>query len=555
MGKGMMIKIGAGIAVLVVAGAGLFALNGDSDSPTAAGDPLGVNVRPGSGTSGNSASISIANAAPNVSVVLTYSDGSLEDRFTTGAKADNAIDHVFSGQPGDVVITAVVGNATTETVTGRYTITAAAGPIQPTVTLTPTSGKSPTEGRIDVVGDPLSPLTMTISPGNAQNVGTTDGNGKFTMPYTFSGLPGTVTVSAVTGAGANAPVGSADFLITSDAPPAPMVTVSVDPDEGEAGTPADIAVTGPPNQPVTLKIGGTDLQTNGSTDAQGNYNFPQHVFQGNTGPVSVEAQIGSGGVNDPKGSTVFTITAPISSGGPFVSIGNFMVMSDPGGHAGFIAMPSSTELDIRIGSISISGADPFVDVAGDLAEDGSFSVSGAGTVAGFPDVTVSFDGIFTPTSLEGQYTMGVNGELPGGEPIVFDVSGVVEDAGAAAEAEPDFAAFYEVFTAVQTSGDSSLLLDALNPAVIEVYGADQCGTYLAGIMNPEVSVTFAEQVQQGPWDYEVDDVSVPVADVYELVLDLVVGEAEVQRVPSHVTVDELGNIRWFTDCGDPIATG
>jgi hypothetical protein len=76
-------------------------------------------------------------------------------------------------------------------------------------------------------------------------------------------------------------------------------------------------------------------------------------------------------------------------------------------------------------AMSVDGDPPFVDVEGFAQPDGSFMLEGMGTVAGFPNVSVTFEGtIEFPGVLEGTYTMGANGELPGGEPAVYDVDGV-----------------------------------------------------------------------------------------------------------------------------------
>lgn len=79
-------------------------------------------------------------------------------------------------------------------------------------------------------------------------------------------------------------------------------------------------------------------------------------------------------------------------------------------------------------AMSVEGDPPFVNVEGEAQPDGSFFLKGMGTVAGYPDVTVQFEGtIEFPGIIEGTYSMGVNGELPGGVAAVYDVSGEKEE--------------------------------------------------------------------------------------------------------------------------------
>lgn len=105
----------------------------------------------------------------------------------------------------------------------------------------------------------------------------------------------------------------------------------------------------------------------------------------------------------------------------------FAVTSDPAGHAPFIGqMPGQLQVSVSGGQIQISGPAPFVPAAGPIAPDGSFTASSRGTVAGFPDIRVTFQGRIeggpgNPNRLEGEYTMGAEGGLPEGQPITYGV--------------------------------------------------------------------------------------------------------------------------------------
>lgn len=101
------------------------------------------------------------------------------------------------------------------------------------------------------------------------------------------------------------------------------------------------------------------------------------------------------------------------------------VFFDLGGHAVFINLPSTVLLELALtpsrglGTLTFSGDFPFVGVTGEWADDGSFTGTGKGTVAGFPKVKVEFRGTVTDEGISGEYEMGVNGKLPGGKSITY----------------------------------------------------------------------------------------------------------------------------------------
>lgn len=99
------------------------------------------------------------------------------------------------------------------------------------------------------------------------------------------------------------------------------------------------------------------------------------------------------------------------------------VQSDPGGHAPFIGeFPPSIHLAISGNDLLMTGNSPWVELAGDIQNDGSFTCSGTGLVAGIPNVLVVFEGQASIDGPSGVLTMGAGGELPGGEAAVFAVS-------------------------------------------------------------------------------------------------------------------------------------
>lgn len=102
---------------------------------------------------------------------------------------------------------------------------------------------------------------------------------------------------------------------------------------------------------------------------------------------------------------------------------------DPASHLPFTGNPfSSSSVFMVTGNgsgIGVSGPGPFVDVSGPLEVVGdgcSFTATGAGTVAGFSNVSVEMNGTLSSSGLMGSYEMGAAGELFG-TPIIFNFEG------------------------------------------------------------------------------------------------------------------------------------
>ncbi|MEX2528602.1 MAG: hypothetical protein WEA09_13300 [Gemmatimonadota bacterium] len=75
-------------------------------------------------------------------------------------------------------------------------------------------------------------------------------------------------------------------------------------------------------------------------------------------------------------------------------------------------------------SISIAGDAPWVNVTGSLQADGSFTASGRGTVAGVPNIDVSFTGTFDEEAgvLTGDYAMDTGKVISASHPTVYSVN-------------------------------------------------------------------------------------------------------------------------------------
>ncbi len=255
----------------------------------------------------------------------------------------------------------------------------------------------------------------------------------------------------------------------------------------------------------------------------------------------------------------------------------FEVADDPGGHKPFVDLPIENYLRVEIldatgpskGEIQVSGAAPFVDVSGTIV-DGMFSATGVGTVAGFPNISVLFEGSIT-NPLSGVYSLGVNGGLPGGFAISYNVEGTrdapLEEAESAEEIDEgeeieleEETRMADVMELVQSfssdlveamqSHDTTSLFDWLHPVVIDLYGEDACRLYLqdvAGYTN--IDVLDVQDLEA--WTWERDGVSIPIEGVFAIDARLTLPSGEVHETELHYPYED-GQLFWLTDCGDPI---
>jgi hypothetical protein len=523
-----------------------------------------MSVTPNKGPSGTSATIKITGALPNAPVTLELDPGSTNG--TTDANGEWTYTHTFFGQVGDVSnLKATIGAANEQSATGTFEITGEAGldisdaggqvaPAGPTLTVSPDKGPSGTSATITIGGAlPNAPVTLDLDPGSTN--GTTDANGSWTYTHTFFGQVGDVANIQATIGPASEQSASGTFEITGETGQAALqagdegVSVSVDPNKGPSGTTATITVSGgEPNQPVTLQIG--EAITSGTTDANGSFAY-EFTFYGQIGDViAIEATVGSSS-DSPKSSTSFEITAPLEQ--------TFNATTTP--HAGnlehdpFVKLRRELNLRARYGSLILEGDAPWVTVSGELGTDGVISLRGSGTVAGFADIAVTFEGTISMQHIEGEYTMGADGGLPGGEPIVYLVEGSGETAETPAAEEPPgserVVIFFDGLNAAQTAGDAEMMFALLHPAVIELYGAEACQTYLEGIVNPSVLIEVSAVTAYGPWDWTIDGRTIPIDTAYTF--DAVVSSDQGEALQeAHVAERPDGTLGWFTDCGEPL---
>jgi len=268
---------------------------------------------------------------------------------------------------------------------------------------------------------------------------------------------------------------------------------------------------------------------------------------------------------DPTGTPIPTITStpeptPTSKEESRfnLSLGDYKVSmapkKDDGGHKGFIGMPGTIKLTVKKGSIKIEGPFPFVTVTGEMADDGTISASGQGTVAGYGNVQVTFQGSISDGHMEGDYVMGASGGLPGGRSITYGLSGDKLVPTPTPTPDPRVGkvnGFFEIYNARFEAGDAAGLLALLHPEVLELYGSDVCLAYLTDVVENPVVVEPLQLESSGPWTWEIDERSIAIGDTYTVQVSVSAGGQTTQQ-SLHLGILGDGSLTWFTDCGDPL---
>jgi hypothetical protein len=188
------------------------------------------------------------------------------------------------------------------------------------------------------------------------------------------------------------------------------------------------------------------------TDALGAYSFP--AVQGGSTTVSLSGfmwaaydfSVSSQVVSVLGGGSAVANFAGLPESQPLYDV-NVIVQSDPNGHEPFIQVTPTPLLHVQIdqgNKISIFSLDPltkWVPVSGTVNPDGTVALTGKGTVAGFPNIDVLFNGVLTDgldplvffdgvgiLSFSGTLTMGPGNQLPADidgffNPAIYTVTG------------------------------------------------------------------------------------------------------------------------------------
>jgi hypothetical protein len=235
-------------------------------------------------------------------------------------------------------------------------------------------------------------------------------------------------------------------------------------------------------------------------------------------------------------------------------LSSMIVEEDVDHHEEHINMADQILLNFTNGSIRIQGPFPWVTVTGEISQEGIFDASGWGTVAGYSNIKVTFQGSISNGHLEGSYTMGANGGLPGGKPIIYGVNGDRLEPTPTPTPDPrigELQEFFNDYNALFQAADANGLLGLLHPAVLDLYGISACQAYLTTAVKKPIEIEVLQVLSFESWTWEIDGHSILIEDAYSIQVGVSAGGQTIQQ-SMHLALDENGEITWFTDCGEPL---
>jgi len=187
--------------------------------------------------------------------------------------------------------------------------------------------------------------------------------------------------------------------------------------------------------------------------------------------------------------------------------------------------------------------DPDFDVTGHFVADGT------GVVAGFPGIRVVLDATATDRGTwSGTLTKGVDGGLPTGQPIIYDISGSL--------IAPQPIAFVEQLAQAFRDADSEFLLEHLHPDVIGLY-AGTCIDFVNGVSSPDLNIDVHSITDVADWTLTLDNHDLTITDAISLDVSRTengVTSRTVMHVAPRPTDGPPSEMTWFADCGEPIPT-
>lgn len=225
-------------------------------------------------------------------------------------------------------------------------------------------------------------------------------------------------------------------------------------------------------------------------------------------------------------------------------------------HVVHIALRRWMAIAVHHSDISFEGPEPWVNVSGTLEDDGSFSAAGQGTVAGYEDIAVTFEGTLIYDSvrgdyvLNGDYIMGAEGGLPGGGSTTYRVEGFrigALDGTVEADSET-IDVFVPALVEAVRSQDEGFLLDRLHPAASAFYGTEACQAYIRGLDDPVFNIDVQDVSEPGPWLWEQGGQAANIPFTYTVSSTVTSGEA-VAEVAVHFALIN-GELHWLPICGE-----
>jgi hypothetical protein len=164
-------------------------------------------------------------------------------------------------------------------------------------------------------------------------------------------------------------------------------------------------------------------------------------------------------------------------------------------------------------------------------------------------VDIRMAGPLTEDGVEMSYVVGFPGGGSAEGTVTMErVAGEPSPPGTEATGpDPSVVAFLDGLAAAFREGDGAALLDALHPAVIDRYGAEQCRSYTDGLLIDDMGFEVLTVESADGWSYDQDELQTSVEDAVAVTA---IREDLGQESELHLA-SVGGEWRWFTDCGDP----
>ncbi len=246
------------------------------------------------------------------------------------------------------------------------------------------------------------------------------------------------------------------------------------------------------------------------------------------------------------------------------------IIWDVANHFGFILLPELFNLSVQRSSDELDTAYIFGEEGAWLRTEGGFymietgqvvpdlnsfrglfQATGQGTVAGFPDVTVTLIGDLSQNGIDAFARYGAGGELPQGRSALYRVSGPWQEPVGPEIAAETFDEFLSTLIESLRKGDQQALLLMTDPFALALYGIPQCQEFLAARpTDPAEDIVPSGQIEVGDVPLTLDGVNVEFANVFQVPVNHTRLGA---TTPTTMYFRLVGShMAWELDCGDPL---
>lgn len=116
------------------------------------------------------------------------------------------------------------------------------------------------------------------------------------------------------------------------------------------------------------------------------------------------------------------------------------------------------------------------------------------------------------------------------------------------DAEELIPRFFDELSAALTDGDVAWLVEHLHPAVIDRYGRGPCQEELTAVSGRPIRLQATAIAAPTVWQWETDGLVTQIDDAYRVTVEQTF--ADQTTIEAHTVIDQ-GQVRWFTDCGEP----